>query len=142
MKNSYWAKNEGLSGLDEVMLKARIEESTFTLALMDPKEGCRGFVSYFTNGEIGYLYNTVIHAADRGKGIGKALVHNLLQQIPENQIVFLISATEGPSVVEAKKLYEKFGFKSLSEHPELRKLVAVKDIPHLEMDHGKSKVKI
>ncbi|MHB1946610.1 MAG: GNAT family N-acetyltransferase [Gammaproteobacteria bacterium] len=135
LENTYWAKNEGTTGLTEDMLANRIKESSLTLALLDSVKGCRGFVSYFSNGEIGYLYNMTIHKSDRGHGIGKALLYELTQRIPENHIIFLITATEGPSVDAARKLYEQFGFQSLCDHSELRQLAVVKDVPRQALCH-------
>lgn len=123
LEHSNWAKN---CGLTEELLAKRIKESTYTFILMNSKKECIGYISSITNDVATHIYNFSIHTQYRFQGLGTALMTALLNKIPKNHIIHLISAHAGPTMEHAKKLYEKFCFETYEKNSHLiEKVIAL-----------------
>ncbi|MGI5979248.1 MAG: GNAT family N-acetyltransferase [Oscillospiraceae bacterium] len=95
-----------------------LEQGTLYIALTD--SDCAGFIYYLPKGafhNFPYLHIISIKEEYRGKGIGKKLISFLedLVFVDANKI-FLVVADFNP---DAKRLYEKIGYRQIGEIPSL-----------------------
>ena len=89
---------------------------------IDETGACLGFIWYILNGafhSFPYLHIVAVKEAARGVGIGKALLSFFEQAVfPGSSKVFLVVADFNP---EAKRLYERLGYRQVGEIPGLYK---------------------
>ncbi len=96
------------------------QPDSFTLGAFEENE-LAGIVSFQREGENreklrhkGLLFRMYISPQHRGKGIGKLLIESLLERVKQLEDIEQINLTVVTDNIVAKKLYEKFGFRSFS----------------------------
>jgi [ribosomal protein S18]-alanine N-acetyltransferase len=91
-----------------------IDSDTPTLVACDPKRKIAGFAMLRLLGDDAELMTIAVDQKYRGKGVGAALMHACFEDLRMTSArrMILEVATDNPAAVH---LYEKLGFKKLSE---------------------------
>ncbi len=99
----------------------RNREDSFTLAIIDDSERMQGVVSFLRDGSTrerlkhkGLLFRMYVHKENHGKGYGKILISELIERVKKHTDIEQINLTVISTNTGAKKLYERFGFKTFS----------------------------
>jgi GNAT superfamily N-acetyltransferase len=101
---SYWAKGRGRETQDRL-----IDEATRVVGLYDGDRQI-GFCRAFTDGlAVAYLADVYVLADYRGRGLGEALVREMVDNGPHAQVKWLLHTTD------MHPLYRKFGFREPSQ---------------------------
>jgi GNAT superfamily N-acetyltransferase len=107
--NAYWLNN---ADENEVVHRIKKAEHAFAIALKGQDEtNVIGFVRVIDDGLLQYISDVVIAGEFQNKGYGKYLFKIINDKVlSESKIGLLVRAHEGPGLLPAKMVYEKFGF--------------------------------
>ena len=91
-------------------LQEALEKTWGWLTVRDDSSNLIGFVRVFSDGLMhAYVLNMIVHPNHRKKGIGSALMTELMHFLGENKLVPTLAATPGNV-----DFYRKFGFETES----------------------------
>lgn len=100
-----------LTGSDLEKILATNSTYLYVLKQHDTIVGMLTFVVYRTpSGARGYIEDVVVNEQQRGKGLGKMLLHHAIEKAKELQLEY-IGLTSRPEREAANKLYQSLGFK-------------------------------
>jgi ribosomal protein S18 acetylase RimI-like enzyme len=70
----------------------------------------------------GHIYGVYVRAAQRGKGVGRALIAEVLERVRKDSSLEQILLTVATGQEAARKLYQSFGFENYGTEPQSLKI--------------------